>query len=402
MLLALGAGAVALAAAPEPRLPPAISFEGAYTAEVLAVANGGLHRGAVFRGLAEAAVQADLAAFGAPAGSVFRLSALAPHGGDFSGTRLGDLQGASNIAACNQPLLYELWLAGEFVDHRLDLRVGRLLADGDFATTDTGGVFLNGSFGWPAFISGNTRNAGPAFDRSALGAFAGVRLSQNLRVQAGVYDGDAIDDATGDPAAHANGLNFELGHGQGAFAIVEVVFETVSGPAAAGRPGALKLGAWRHTAEFADQFDPAQSHSGNHGIYLVAEQMLWRESDRGRGEPQGLTVFARTGVSPGDRSIFTQTADAGLGYTGLLPGREADKFGLGLAWVRIGGDARRAGCAAGAAVLPDYELTVEASYEIAASERWRVVPDLQWVRHPGGSAARQDALVLGLRTRLAF
>jgi len=349
------------------------------------------------------ALQADLSvAVGARPDTVFRVSTLYPHGGDFSGTRLGDLQGASNIAAYNHPLLYELWLAGKLADGRLDLRVGRLLADGDFATTESGGVFLNSSFGWPAFISANTRNTGPAFDRSALGGFARLALTEAVRIQAGLYDGDSFDDLGGDPARHPNGLHFELGHGQGTFAMAEIVLKTNSSPATTRRTGTFKIGAWRHTADFADQFDPARRHSGNFGVYLVAEQVLWREAGSQPNASRGVTAFARTGWSPGDRSRFTQTADAGLSYTGLLPGRRADTLALGVAWVRIGHEARRAERAVGAAVIPDYELVVEASYEIACGAGWRLTPDVQWFRHPGGSRALGDALVVGLRTSGSF
>ena len=401
--LTLVSPALTSAASADARPPSGVVFEGAYSADVMSVIRGGLKRGTVFRGLAEAAMQADLAvAVGAPAGSVFRISALAPHGGDLSGAYLGDLQGASNIAAYNHPLLYELWLAGKLANGLVDLRVGRLVADSEFATTESGGIFLNSSFGWPAFISANTRNTGPAFDRSALGVFAHTALTENVHLQAGLYDGDSFDDAGGDPSLYPDGLHFELGHGQGIFALGEIILETTSGPAGASRRGAFKLGAWHHTADFADQFDPRRNHAGNYGAYAVVEQMVWRETGPAFEVPQGLTAFARTGFSPGDRSQFTQTADAGLSYAGLLPGRDADRLGLGVACARVGGNTRRAERAAGSVVISDYELVVEFSYEIAGGERWRLVPDLQWIRHPGGSRSLGDALVFGLRTRLSF
>jgi porin len=339
---------------------------------------------------------------GADTDFAFRVSALAPFGGDLSGTRLGDLQGATNIAAYNHPLLYELWLAGTFADGRLGLRAGRLVADGDFATTASGGVFLNSSFGWPAFISANTRNTGPAFNRSALGLFVTVQPRAGLLLQAGVYDGDSFDDAGGDPSRHPHGLRVELSRAQGAFALAEIVLTTAAGPADAPRPGSFKLGAWHHTADFTDSRDPTRLHAGNHGVYVVAEQMLWREPGTPADDGQGLTFFARTGFAPGDRNRFTQTADAGLSLTGLLPGRDADTCGLGVAWVRLGQPFRQAERATGAAVVSDYELVVEASYDCALSERWHLIPDLQWIRHPGGSPILPDALVLGLRTRLTF
>jgi porin len=387
--------------------PPAAAtvFTGAYTAEVFSVVSGGLQRGSVGRGLVEAAVDTDLArAVGAPAGTRFHLSGLLPHGGELSDSHLGDLQGASNIAAYDHPLLYEFWLETIGCDDRLAVRAGRMVADADFAATASGGSFLNSSFGWPAFISANTRNTGPAFDRSALGVFAHLQLTKAVRIQAGVYDGDTFDDAGGDPACHPNGLHLSLSREQGLFAITELIWETGSGPAADRRPGSFRLGAWQHTADFADLADPARTHAGNHGIYLVAEQMLWRESGSG-GEPeapQGLTAFARVGRSPGDRNLLSHAADAGLSYTGLIPGRDTDTFGLGVAWARVGEGTRRAERQAAAPVISDGELVVELTYRLILGDRWLLMPDLQYIRHPGGSAAVDDALVVGLRTRVAF
>lgn len=384
--------------------PPARKFtvEGGYTAEVLGVVSGGLQRGAVYRGLADGAVQCDLAAIaGAPANTVFRVSGLFPHGGKLSDARIGDLQGASNIEAYNHPLLYELWLGGRLGGDRLAWRAGRLVADGDFATTASGGVFLNSSFGWPAFISANTLNTGPAFYHSALGVHGRLALAERLHVQAGVYDGDTFDDAGGDPSRHPTGLNFELGHDQGVFTLVEIVHERANDPKGRLLPGSIKLGVWRHTAEFSDQRDPTRSQSGNHGWYAVVEQALWREPGDSPSGSQGLTFFARTGFAPGDRNLIRQAWDAGLSYTGLVPGRDADTLGLGVATGRISEDVRRTQRAAGE-TMADYEMVVEISYRLVARENWSLMPDFQWIRHPGGSPAVPDAIVLGLRTRVTF
>lgn len=381
-----------------------MTIEGGYTAEVLGVARGGLRRGATYQALADAAVVVDLGKFsGGPGAPVLRVSGLFPHGGDFSGRRLGDLQGASNIAAAHAAQLYEFSLAGTAAEGRLTWLLGRIVADGDFATTEAGAVFLNSSFGWPAFISANTRNTGPAFNRSALGAQGAWALAPGLALRAGVYDGDTFDDPEGDPARHRHGLATKLGGGQGAFALAELARTWTVGAEGRARPGALKLGLWRHSADFADQTDPARAHRGNGGAYLVAEQMLWREAHPGTTvAPQGLAAFARFGGSRADRNRLSRAADAGLSYTGLLPGRPKDRLALGAAWARVSGAARRAERVAGAAVVPDVELALELIYEIAATPRWRLAPDVQWIRHPGGSAAVPDALVFGLRSSVGW
>jgi porin len=392
-------GALGAPAEAGDRARPAVEFSAAYTGEGLAVARGGLQRGVIYRGLAEIAAETDFTRLRWPGGPRLLVSAHIPHGGDFSGARLGDLQGASNIAAYNHPLLFEAWLGRNFAGERGEVRLGRLAADADFATTEGGGSFLNSSFGWPAFISANTRNTGPAYNRTATGGFLRFDLTDSVRVQAGIYDGDSFDDPDGDPSRHPNGLHFEFAHGQGIFALVELAITRAAGPGEGAGGAALKLGAWRHTAAFADQFDPTIEHAGNHGFYVAAEATLWAAA----GAPaRRLVAFGRGGVSPRQRSRLPQTADAGLSMTGLLPQRPADLLGFGVAWVRVSPEARRAERLAGVTPVSDYELVVELHYAVALGERWRVTPDVQWVRHPGGSAASRNALVLGLRSRVEF
>lgn len=381
----------------------AVAVEGSYIAEVQDVQSGGIRSGSVVRGLGEVDIQSDLAlAFHAPPGTVFRISALAPTGGDLSATCLGDLLGASNIAAYDAPLLYELWIGGKFAHDHLYLQAGRILADAQFALTTSSCVFLNSSFGWPAFISANTHNCSPAFDRSALGVFAHYDISGNLSVQAGVYDGDPFDSRTADPAAHPNGLNFELSRSQGAFMMGEVCLTRPTEADGAARPGSIKAGLWVHTADFPDEANPSRSHSGNGGVYICAEQMLYRAPGPADADPKGLTGFVRSGISPGDRNLFTQVTDAGVSYQGLLPGRDKDTLGIGFTLASISPDASASACMVEPRIHLDHEIVGEATYSAAIGEHWHLTPDVQWIRHPGGSGARVDALVLGLRTEVDF
>jgi carbohydrate-selective porin OprB len=52
---------------------------------------------------------------------------------------------------------------------------------------------------------------------------------------------------------------------------------------------------------------------------------------------------------------------------------------------------------ASVASLPDFEQALELTYQARVHPRVVVGPDVQWVRHPGLSAVRADACVIGLR-----
>lgn len=380
-----------------------IHFQAGYIGETMGNVSGGIERGMVYNGLVEAALDLE---FGRLTDrwqdGRFRVSGIFPHGRSPSGKLVGDVQTVSNIDGYDSVSLYELWLEQDFWQKRVSLRLGQLLADAEFAGTSYGGVLLNSSFGWPAFISGSTRNTGPAYYRAALGARVRVALGDALDLQAGIYDGDSIDDPAGRPSRNPHGVNFELSEQQGAFVIGEAVWKLNQEEKSEGLPGTYKLGGWLHTARFADQLNPARNHRSNFGLYVAAEQMVWRESGADKSPSQGLGLFFRAGGSPADRNVFSFACDGGLHYHGLLPGREDDVLAVGLAYVQISDDFRRGEKAAGATILSDHELALEVSYQMQLKPWWSVQPDLQWIHHPGGSRALADALVVGLRTRITF
>lgn len=380
-----------------------IHFQSGYIGEVMGNLSGGLQRGAVYEGLFVTALTLDLEKLtGAWRGGFLRTSLLYPHGKSASGELLGDVQTASNIDAYDSLALYEWWFEQNFWQDRVSLRLGQQLADEEFTTTASGGLFLNSSFGWPAFISGTARNTGPAFYRAALGARLWVEPVKSFYLQAGVYDGDTFDDRDGGPKKNRHGTNVRLNSRQGAFAIAEAGLRLNHAKDARALPGTYKVGAWLHTAEFDDVLNPSRSHGGNFGAYVAIEQNLWRESRNEEGFDQGLSAFFRVGASPEDRNPFTYTFDTGLNYTGLFPGRDEDTFGIGVAMVKISDDVRRAERRSGAAVISDYEIAFEATYEFTLTSWWSVQPDFQWIHHPGGSRALDDAFVVGLRTRITF
>jgi porin len=271
-----------------------IHFQAGYIGEVMGNLSGGLKRGAVYEGLFESGVTFDLEKLtDAWRGGIVRASMLYPHGKSPSGELIGDLQGASNIDAYDSVALYEWWFEQNFWQNRVSLRLGQQLADQEFTTTASGGLFLNSSFGWPAFISGNTHNNGPAYYRASLGARLWVEPVKNLYLQAGVYDGDTFDDRAGSPKKNPHGTNVRLSSDQGAFAIAEAGLRLNYEKDARFLPGTYKLGAWLHTAEFEDVMNPSETHGQNFGAYLAIEQNVWREDRNEEGFDQGLSAFFR-------------------------------------------------------------------------------------------------------------
>jgi porin len=189
--------------------------------------------------------------------------------------------------------------------------------------------------------------------------------------------------------------------------IGEVAYSANSGKGAAGLPGVYKLGGWYETGPFPWQLDPAVSKNNNGGVYAVVDQGIWR---RPGSEDQGLNFFLRVGGGPSDRNLLSFYADAGIGFRAPFVSRPDDVVTLGAAWGSISADAARADRLADPPIpVRNYEAVIELSYKAAIVPGWSIQPDLQYLFNPGGnvedpkgSGTIPNALVLGLRTTLAF
>jgi porin len=316
---------------------------------------------------------------------------------------LGDFLAASNMEGYASTRLYTWWVEAQKGDW--SLRAGALLADEEFAGTEAGGNLFNSAFGWPAFISANTLNTGPAFYVAALGARVERKLGETAAWRLGVYDGDTFDSIDGDGAVTRHGLHYGLGGAQGFFAISEAEF------APSDSANSFKVGAWAHSAKFADVRDDAsgqrlaatggdpRQHHGNFGAYGVIERTLAGKKD----EAGYVTAYVRGGFAPQDRNALGYAVDAGVAALGLIPGRGNDTTALGFVHASFSPRfAANAQAADPASRAPDFEQVVELNHTVALAEHFSVQPDLQFIRHPGGSAAQRDALAFLLRVKASY
>jgi porin len=380
-----------------------------YTGEGLANVSGGIRRGAVYEGLLELAVDLDTTKLEWWENGLIHASSIYPHGSSIS-RYTGDLLTVSNIDAFDSIRLYELWIEQGFAGGKFNVRFGQLLADEEFAFSESAANFINSAFGWPAFISANVLNTGPAFYVAAPGLRLRFAPNENWYFQSAVYDGDSFDSATGDVHVNASGTRIHLGDEQGVFWLSEIGFQ-LAGPEALA--GEYKIGAWLHTGEFTSNFhdrngepflisglDP-KVHENSFGAYIAANQTIWREDDR------EISLFGRAGGSPPDRALFELVLDAGITLDGFF-GRPDDQAGAGVSYARVSRDIRKLErldfALNGPALtgLSDHETVLELFYSAQLTKWWTIQPDFQWIFNPGGNSGASDAIVLGIRTSIAF
>jgi porin len=373
-----------------------------YTSEVVGDVAGGVRRGARALGLAGAQLSLGLRRLvGWPGARVFFL-VLDTHGGAPSDLA-GDLQGVSNLEAPSDVRLEEAWLQPNLLGNRLSWLVGRYDLNAEFYRLQSGGLFVNSSFGIGPELA-QSGVAGPSiFPSTAVGTRVEVKPSPNVVWRAAVLDGVPVDRPKGEIHLFAPG--------DGALLVGEVALlarpDTMSLPRQRRfkigrglvRPyaGKLALGGWYYTARFPDLVEMFPSgepvrHRGSAGAYLIGDGTVWSAR---RGRPGPFTAFAQLGL--GDGRVNQIGGYLGGGFTLVAPfaGRSQDELGLAAAAALNGSHFEQAQMAAGAPAAG--ETTLELTYLAQLGVWLTLQPDIQYVIHPGGTRGVRNAVVPGLR-----
>jgi len=405
-----------------------IRMRAIYTGDLFTTLSGGISRGTTFGGRLDLGFEADLEKLAGWKGATFHVNAFLIHGRGQTGDHLGNLFAITNAEATPAARLFELWLEQK-IGTLGSIRIGQLAADSEFIASDRAGLFVNGTFGWPGITAANLPSGGPAYPLATPGARLELDFGETTKFRFGVFNGDPAGPAgpLGNPdpqRRNSDGLAFRTN--DGAFLITELEQKYKLG----GLPGTVKVGAWYHTGNFADQrFDntglslanplstgiPANLRA-NWGPYAVIDQTVMKLPGNAK-EDRNVGVFARISASPDDRSLVSFYADTGVVVKGPFASRPNDTFGIGFAYAKISDRARgldQDTAAFGTVGYPirDYEALIEVSYKYQVVDGWTIQPDFQYVMHPGGNVPNpndptqtitvKNAAVFGVRTTVQF
>jgi porin len=281
-----------------------IDYSIGYAVEVLGNTSGGQDRGVVSEGLLKLQLDLDTEGMGLWRGGQFHASALYTHGDSLTQRFTGDLFTFSNLDAPDAFRLFEFWFQQALIPDRLTLRVGQLAADEEFAGTEHGCLFINGTCGWPAILALNVPS--PAYPIGTLGARLELTLDPGWTLRGAVYNGDPYPLTDDGSPENGHGTHFDW---QDSLTLIEVRKSWNDGDPAAGLPGSAKIGAWYHSGLFEHPrydtqglplADPTshgepEVNRGHWGGYIAFDQQVWRET--GDSPEQGLAVFGRGGRS---------------------------------------------------------------------------------------------------------
>jgi porin len=297
----------------------------------------------------------------------------------------------------------------------VSLRFGQLAADVEFFFSSLSFMFLHSD--WATITSANLPSGGPAYPLSTPGIRLKVDPTQDMSFLLAIFNGDPAGPGKGaEQNRNPHGLNFRVNDPP--LVIAETQFQANQGKENTGLARTLKLGAWSHFGEFADQryandgtllADPAGTgvaakRRGNYGFYGVIDQQIYRPKD-GDAE-SGISFFSRLSYSPSDRNLIEFYIDGGFVFAGLIPKRPADKFGFSLIWARFSDsvnafDRDKVNFSGTPGVVRDFEANLELTYSAQIIPGWTVQPVFTYIWHPNGDASR-NALVAGLRMMWIF
>ena len=384
---------------------PAFIYDGLVSSTL----DGGQQRGATYVGNLHLQLSLDGNAILHAPGLTAFFDGLWIHGGHPS-RYAGDAQGISSLAGPHRFKFYEAWLQYNFDHSRFSALGGLYNLNSEFYRLQAAGLFLNSSFGiGPEF--GQSGVEGPSiFPFTAVGARFAYKPAPNIVLRAAVLDGIPLD------RPHASTGLFES-H-DGVLLVAEAAFldrppkdAMLSDPRfrigrASGLPpydNKLALGAWHYTTTLDDLSNmtadgqPLQHH-GSSGAYAIADHLLFQSE---ANSAERVSVFLQAGIGDGRVDRFGAYLGAGIAATALLPGRDNDQAGFGLALARNGTHYRATQQQLDTPVTKS-ETALETSYLAQLTDWLALQPDLQYVIYPNTNPTLRNALVLQLEAELSF
>jgi carbohydrate-selective porin OprB len=243
--------------------------------------------------------------------------------------------------------------------------------DGNLFANDETAQFLNGAL---------VNNPSVPFPDNGPGLMLYTEPAPGWYASLGVADADAD--------ARETGLNTTFDGDTDLFYVVETgVVPMIEGDNGRLR-GSYRVGVW-HLRQQRAELDGTGTDDHDTGIYLSADQMVWREN---ANDEQGLGLFGRLGWADDDVNAVKTFVSTGFQYRGIIPGRDNDVLGAGYAYGRLSNDA---------GFGTNHEGAVEVYYNAEITPWLDISPNIQRITNPGGSST-SGATVAALRLQVSF
>lgn len=381
-----------------------VTFSSTFTCDYLANVVGGMMQGARYDHSLGWDVNFDLERFAKIEGTQFHISGLWRQGQNLSKAVIGNDMVVSTIYGHEQFRFYSLYLEKDFLDKRLNLRIGRIAAGDDFAASPFYYVFVSNAVdGVPITIPINLFFT--VYPTATWGARSKFYLNDDFYVLSGIYDGDK-----GVERDSMYGLDFSLRLKAGLAFAQELCYSPRNGLGSGHLPGNYKAGIYYNGAvrrDLASDINGApfavtgldsKKHVGDYNIYIHFDQMIYHEK---KTKDQGLTPFLVTVLGPDNMNKFPFFLTGGLVYKGLVPKRDNDITAFEVIYAQYSDKLRQSEMFSGS--NPQYyEMVFEFTHKVWITKWMYLQPDIQYIVQPGGTGNIDDALVIGFQYGLTF
>lgn len=361
-----------------------------YTGEFAANPKGGIRQGSDYAGQIFFGLDADLGRLAGIDGGSMHAIVTQRHGRSLAQDLIGFNGSVQEIYGGGQTAhLSTLSYEQKLFDNRLDIEVGRLLANPNFLASPFYCNFQNNATcGAPKSIFKLTNLTW--WPIATWGAHAKAWVTDKVFVHAGVYEVNPRDQQ-----ADQNGIDWSTRGATGVVIPVEVGYSTNFGNDPL--PRNYSVGAVIDQSDYNDpifdlrggarvfsDLDPL-TRFGRSAVYARFDQMVWRPDPNG---VQGLTLFGVAMGGTGGRQIQDYFLEGGAVLTGTFPGRPYDTLGFVFAMEKLSplgaAPIRAARLAQGLNPrnVETLQTILELSYGIQLTPAVRLMPNLQYVMNP--------------------
>lgn len=302
--------------------------------------------------------------------------------GDDPNDYVSSSHGITNIAAPQAWKIFNLFYEQNFFDGDLSVLIGTYDYNSEFDVKETSRFFLNPSHGIGTEIAQSGENGPSIFPTASFGLRIKARPFGDTYIMGVILDG-----IPGNPN-NPKGTYIILNKTDGFLVSAEAGVE--SDPASAQPYTKLGSGFWYYT----DNYSHLATDFTNWGAYFLYDRIIYTEE----GSPgQGLSFFGRIGVASGEDNDMDYYFAGGFVYTGLIPGRDEDRFGMAFSsghntYMYMQQNPH----------IDIFEHNIEISYRLQISPAVAFQPNLQYIMSPAGQDVYKNVLVLGSRLELSF
>jgi porin len=289
---------------------------------------------------------------------------------------------------------------------RLDIAFGRMNVENDFGGSPLYCNFMNNALcGDPKALPGGDIGHS-AYPDAVWGARVKLRPAPDFLITAGIYE---VNQGLYSDTYYRSGFRFDTSQDSGVYLPVELAWEPKLGGDAL--PGHYRAGFGYDSSagykDFANAVTGVQrSHAGNTQLWVLADQMLFRNGGDG-----GLTALAGYVLNDPNNTAYADQVFAGLIDHGFWSFRPHDAVALLFTYVTVSDRLAKVQAieqsfglpfSNGATGIQSNEMVMEANYQFRPVPGINFQPEFQYVIRPNAQSNIQDAVVFGFRAYVNF